>query len=247
MVPLSATSKQSLLVGGRAREGSLHITEQFAFQQRVGKRPAIHRNKRRVGARAVDVDGLGDEFLSSSAFSGDQDGAVGSADNFDHLEELLHLLTLANQIAHPVNLAKLAAKVGVFFAEPAILQRAVDNQLQLFDEILGFDDVVECAHLQGLDGGLRTGKGRQQNEMAVEIVVSQLPQQIDSGHIGHVDVGYDQIKFDRLAAFKPFFCVLGDGDRKAFLLQDNFQQFADGPLVVDNKNLWLVSIISSGR
>ena len=66
------------------------------------------------------------------------------ADNLDHLEELLHLLLLPTRLPIPWTCLKLAAKIGVLFAEATILQRAVHNQLEFFDEVLGFDDVVEA-------------------------------------------------------------------------------------------------------
>ena len=47
-----------------------------------------------------------------------------------------------------------------FLHAAAALESAVDDQLQLFDEILGFQDVIEGAHLQCLNRCFGAGEGR---------------------------------------------------------------------------------------
>src|SRR6266700_1868496 len=214
-----------------------HPKKQFAFQERFGERATVHGNERFLGARAVQVDGLGDEFFPRTAFSGDHHGAVCRADHFDHLEELLHLLALPDEISHSMYFAELAPQVRVFFAQAAIFQRAVDNELQFFDKILGLEDVIERTHFERLDCGLGGRKGGEQDEMAAVIRGSELAKEIDARHIGHFDVRYYQIDVRSLHQRQTFFGIGCTGDLKSFLLQEDFKQLPDRSLVVDDENL----------
>src|SRR5262249_37414285 len=144
------------------------------------------------------------EFLTGSALSRNEHRAVGSAHDFDHLEELLHLLALPDEIAHSVDFLEFAAQVRVFFTQPAILERAVDNQLQLFHEVFGLQDVIEGSHLQSLYRRLGTGKRGKQDELAAERGFAKFTQKIDSRHIRHLDVRNDEIEFRCLQLRESF-------------------------------------------
>ena len=119
------------------------------------------------------------------------------ADDLDHLEELLHLLALADEVAHPVDFPKLAPQIDVLFTQPAAFERALNDQLQFLDEVFGFQNVIEGAHLQRLDRGFCGGESGQKDELSGKAAVAQVAQQIDARHVGHLDVRHDQIEFRR--------------------------------------------------
>src|SRR5262245_31021441 len=183
------------------------------------------------------MDRFCDELLSSTALPGDQDGAVGRAHDLDHFEELLHLFALPNEVPHPVHFLEFAAQVGVLFAKPAVLQRAVNHQLQLFHEVLSLQDVIVCAHLESLNSRFRTGEGRQQDELTIEIRVSKGAQKVDARHVAHLDVGDNQIELRTLCLNETFFGARNGGYRESILFQKNFEQLSNRALIVHNQNL----------
>ncbi len=54
-----------------------HVAKQLTFKKGSGNTPQVYFDKRRFGAFAVEVDGFGNEFLTSTTFPRDQDGGVG--------------------------------------------------------------------------------------------------------------------------------------------------------------------------
>ncbi len=72
--------EQAGFVADRAGEGAFHVTEHFRFEQRLGKRGAVHRDERPAGAAAVLMDELGDHLLAAAALAGDEHRGVGSRD-----------------------------------------------------------------------------------------------------------------------------------------------------------------------
>src|SRR5678815_1978250 len=129
------------------------------------------------------MNGLGNQFLSRPALSCDQHRAVGCADHFDHLEQFLHGRTLANQAAESMNLLELASQVSVLFAQPTVLESVANDDFQFLEIVLCLEDVIERAHLQGLDRGVCTRKGRQEDELAIEAVRADMPQKLSLIHI----------------------------------------------------------------
>ena len=59
------------------------MAEQFAFQQRLTHRPAIHGYEALVLPLAVVVNGSSDKFLAGSGFAVDDDGCVRLSEGLD--------------------------------------------------------------------------------------------------------------------------------------------------------------------
>ena len=75
-----------LLLGG-AGERSLLVAEQLRLDQFLGDRRAVDLHEPLAGARAVAVDGAGDELLADAALAEQQHGGVGRRrplDRFEH-------------------------------------------------------------------------------------------------------------------------------------------------------------------
>jgi hypothetical protein len=150
------------------------------------------------------VNGLRDKFLSCSAFPSDQNRAVGTADNLNHLEQFLHGNALSDEVADAVDFLELTTEVSVLLAQSAIFESVADNHLELFEVVLCFEDVVERAHLQSLNRGVCAGKRRQKNKLPVEVVGSYVAQEIDARHFRHSDIRNDQVKLCRLDQIQRF-------------------------------------------
>ena len=74
------------------------VAEELGFDQRVGQRPAVHRDERPAAVGAVVVNGARDQFLAGAAGALDQHRAAA----FRHLgkdaEDLEHLFVLADNV-----------------------------------------------------------------------------------------------------------------------------------------------------
>src|SRR5438128_307307 len=121
------------------------------------------------------------------------------------------------------------------FPQPPVFERAVHHEFELFDEILRLEDVIERSHLERLNRSLRAGEGGQQDELAPEGGFAKLAQEIDTRHVGHFDVGNNEIEVAALQDRQGFHGTADAGDVKSVLLQNDFQQFANGAFIVDNK------------
>src|SRR4029077_1220771 len=66
--------KQALLLGDRTGERAFFMHEQFRFEQFLVDGGAIHGLKYLIRTKAVFMDRAGDQFLSSSALTADQNG-----------------------------------------------------------------------------------------------------------------------------------------------------------------------------
>src|SRR5207253_3832887 len=73
-----------------AGEGALFVAEQLAFEQVLRDGSAIEGQERRLGSRAVLVDGAGDQLLAGAARTGDQHWDILSRDAADGLVDLAH-------------------------------------------------------------------------------------------------------------------------------------------------------------
>ena len=71
-------------------ERPLLVAEELALEELLGDGGAVDGDERRRRARAVLVDGAGDELLAGAALAGDEDGHVLRGDAADGLVDLEH-------------------------------------------------------------------------------------------------------------------------------------------------------------
>ncbi len=145
-------------LGHGAGEGAALVAEELALQQVLGDGGAVDGDEELLGARAVLVDGAGDELLAGAALAGDEDGGVGRRDLPDGLVDALHggrgaddglvALDRGDLIGHDDFLAHGAGGV----------EGAAEEVLELGD-VEGLEDVIVGAELHRLDGGLRGAVG----------------------------------------------------------------------------------------
>jgi len=80
----------------RPGESPLFIAEQLAFHEVFRNGRTVDLDEGVAFPRAVDVDGVGDEFLARSRLTGDENGGRRRGHPFDGLEDLLHRLAGAD-------------------------------------------------------------------------------------------------------------------------------------------------------
>ncbi len=85
---LGRRAEETDLVLDGAGERSLHVTEQFALEQALGKRAAVDREKRPFGARRQLVDVAGDDFLAGSRLALNEHGGIGRRHGLDEAQHV---------------------------------------------------------------------------------------------------------------------------------------------------------------
>ena len=89
---------EAALVHARsAREGARFVAEQFALEQRIGYRRAVHLQEFRIPPVRQVVQARGDEFLAGSAFADDEHGLVERRHGGDIVQRLEEGGGLADQ------------------------------------------------------------------------------------------------------------------------------------------------------
>ena len=116
-------------LAGRAGEGAPHVTEQLALEHPFRQRAAVDGHEGRGRARAAGVNGAGDDFLAGAALPGDQHRRAGRCDLVHQRPDLPHRGAGADVVLGPGQ--QRGAQLPVLFGEPALLERAVDQQHQL--------------------------------------------------------------------------------------------------------------------
>src|SRR4029077_8127803 len=79
-----------------AGEGSLLVSEKFAFQKSRGDSGAVHAHKGALAPRAELVNGLRDQLLSCARLSVKQDGGIGRRNDCHLFKHLLDGWAFAN-------------------------------------------------------------------------------------------------------------------------------------------------------
>ena len=158
IVPLSAASNRPCFSRDRPGEGALDVAEEVAFEQVGRERAAVDDDEREGGPVGVLVDGPGDELLARPALALDEDRAPGRGGGLDELEDLLHGLAPADDVAEAELPLELVPEPEVLLPEGLVLQGPLDRQQELLvlERLL---DVVEGPDLHRLDGRFDRGVG----------------------------------------------------------------------------------------
>ena len=148
-----------------AGERAFFMAEQLALHQALRQRGAIHRYKWACTSRAQTVDRTGDQFLTGSAFAGDQDRGRRRRDLPNQGEDLSHRRRIADQIAQDTLITQLAAQPLGLIEQIALLNRPIqkgahDSRLDgLFQKPEGLqimnhrDRLVDASECRQNDGG----------------------------------------------------------------------------------------------
>ncbi|OPZ05947.1 MAG: hypothetical protein BWZ08_02381 [candidate division BRC1 bacterium ADurb.BinA292] len=100
-----------------AGEGPLLVAEEFAFEDRLGEGGAVDLDEGLVGAEAVVVDRVGDQFLAGAALAADQDGGVALADLGDEVVDVLHDVGVADDVGRAEAILEFLLEALVFGEE----------------------------------------------------------------------------------------------------------------------------------
>ena len=155
-------------------------------------------------AKAVGVNAAGDQFLSRTAGSGNQnaDGTVGNL--LYQLENLYHRGATANDVVEAVLTAQLLPQTAILFAQFTLFQHPLDDDRQ----VLGskrLRDKIRRSQTHGLDSVFDGAESRHHDNNGFRALGLDLFEQFHPAHTRHLQIGEDEVRF-----------VLPDG-RDAFL------------------------------
>ena len=136
---------------GGAREGPALVPEELRLDQRLGERGAIQGDERAVPATALEVNGIGHQFLAGAAPAADQDVHVVGSDLADQAAELLHTPAAPDESLVPRPLAHGGPENLDLGDQATRLQALLDDEPHLL-ELHRLDQVVGGSQLHGADG-----------------------------------------------------------------------------------------------
>ena len=125
------------------------------------------------------MDGSGNQLLSGSRCSKDQNSRVGGSDFFHPAEDLLHHLTGTDDIIEAVTSVQLLPQVFIFPNQAGFFQRLDHLNFQPFN-VEGFADVVEGSCTHRLNRRLCRGVPGNQNDTGIRRIFLHLFQDINS-------------------------------------------------------------------
>ena len=176
----------------RAGEGALLVPEELALQEALRERRATERHEVAVLARAVVVDGLGEELLAGAALAGDEHGDVGRGDLPHDLEDARHERPGADDALEPESLVELAFQVQVAPGQALPLQGLLDDRAQL-RQVHGFHQVRRRALLHGVHGRLDVGVTGDGDDLDVRVFLPGRQKDVQAVGVRQLQVGDDDV------------------------------------------------------
>src|SRR5207237_3271344 len=105
---------------------ALHVAEQLAFEESLGKSAAVDRDKGLGRSRRAHMHGAGHEFFAGAAFAINEDRALSRGYRPDSVFELLHGGTGADNIVQRIAGSRVAPQGKILLAEVDFFQGTID-------------------------------------------------------------------------------------------------------------------------
>ena len=133
------------VLGCRAGERSLFVSEQYALDQR--RRRTVDRNERPRSSPAAVVQRAREQFPARSSFSEHEHGRVGGRHPFHQLQDLPHARIFRNRTVSVEPAADLCSQNPILIHQTPPLDQAVDEKPQFFGAAQRLAQVVGRAAL----------------------------------------------------------------------------------------------------
>src|SRR5690606_36724056 len=191
--------EQAAPVRYRSREGSLHVAEELALQQRLGERGAVDRHERTARPVGELVDRSCHQLLAGPRLASDQHRRGRRRDPLDQVVHATQRGGLAND-PRLAALGHLPAKLGDLAPQLGIPLRLLDRQEQdVGPDRLG--DVIEGAQLHRLDRRIRGVVAGHHDELTVRLQAPPRRQHVTPPYVRQVDV--EEHDVEELALERP--------------------------------------------
>ena len=99
------------------------VAKELTLEQVLGDRAAVDLDERAAFARAVLVDGAGDEFLARAALAVDEHCGIGGRDELDLLQHLLQSRTVPDDVVRAKGCCDFLAQIKILQFEPFLERR----------------------------------------------------------------------------------------------------------------------------
>src|SRR5580704_15053613 len=216
-----------------ASEGSFLVPEQLAFDQGGDERSTIDGDEGAVGERTAEMNGAGDEFLSSATLAGDQHGSTGVFQPRDHAKHILNFRRGPHDAVQLGFGIHAVAQKLVFFDQADFFGHATQEQAQFFQRRKRLGDVVVGPELHGLHGGFDGTVAGHDRDFGAGQHLFHFFEELDARHVGHHHVGQDYVRGLFLEQGEGGFATGGFEADETKSLPYGYAQAADALFVVD--------------
>jgi len=214
------------------------VAEHLGFEQRLGEGGAVDRDQRFAGAAAVLVNELGDDFLAGAALSADKDGGIGGRDLAGQLDRLTEEGRDADQgdgVAVAMLLQHLLAELAGLPTHHDRVGSAADQDLEV-GRAEGLGEIIPGSGAQRLDAGSDARVAGHHDDDGVLILLERGAQDLEAGHLRHVEIDEHDIELAALEELAGFFAPSGQRNGEAIHLKHAGAAFPQGPLIVDEQD-----------
>ncbi len=226
--------KETGLVGHGPRKGALDVAKEFTLQELLWDGTAVNRQKGLGSPVAVFVNRPGHQLLPCATLPGDQDRAGHISHLADELVQFDHLRAAPD---NPLHRLKCFGHPGRDLG-PLLLPHLHNAGNHLLDLLhpkrLG--DVVIGAKLHRLDGGVRRGVGRHQDDGHLLPKLLKPGQELDAVYGGHLEVRDDQVEGTLSDRPKGLLSILGACDLEALAFEEDAEKVPHPLFVIHNQD-----------
>ena len=165
------------------------MAEQFRFDEIFRDGGHVEGDEVLVGARAVLVQGVGDQLLAGAALAVDQHRDAGARQP-DGAEHLLHGRRLADDLRAAGRILLACLAFGALLLE--VILGAAHQGYRLVD-VERFGQVFEGTALVGVDRAVEIRVGGHDDDGQIGLAAMDLLKQAEAVDAGHADIGEDHI------------------------------------------------------
>ena len=170
-----------------AGEGSADGAEEFAFDEGRREGGAVDGEERLLGAEAVGVEHVGDQFLAGAGFAFDEDERLGGCDARDGFVDVDEFGGGADHLGGE----------WIFGVDVLVVLVGAGGVFGAFDdfeegvEFEGFGEIVEGAAAGGGHNGFHAATGGHENDGGVGVGGAGGVEDVDAGALVDVNIGDD--------------------------------------------------------
>ncbi len=230
----------------RAGEGALEMAEQLALQQLGREAGTGDGDERSGGARAVGVDGAGEDSLARAALAPQQDRRFAGGGLEGHVEGLAHRRLVGLQIGFRHDRADLLLELFDLALQPPQLHDPVQHQPKLFGgERLG--QVVQRPAAHRLDGRFDGGVGRHDHHVQPRGQAQKPRQQVQPQFLTEPQVQQGHLERPAAQQFQGLVAVAGLGGLVPHQLQRGPQGASETGVIVNHEDIHNVAFCTMGH
>jgi hypothetical protein len=214
---------------------ALHVAEKFTLQQGLGQRPAGNLDERPSAAVGAVMDCPGDHALARAAFAGHKDGRGRVGDGLHQVEDLDHLVVVADDVAEAVAFGELVLQRPHLGRERLLRQDPLDAHLDFVVDD-GLRQIIGRPLLDRPDGVLDRAVAGDHDDGGVGIAVADHLEEFEAVGLGHRDVRDDEVERGGRQARGGLAERLGRLDEVAFEAQELRQARQDDLVVIHDED-----------